>query len=796
MRRRNGTGPARKIMKAAGLAAAVLAAVAAVIVLAAAPAAGKDGASPLPQWSGDRTVPPHVFPLRDENNRLIVPGETNPLPYSARYTCGPCHDYDTVKSGWHFNAAAAPSGGRPGEPWFWVDAKTGTAWPLSYRRWPGTWDPRALGLTGWDFTNLFGRHMPGGGVAEPSADEAGDPASRWNVSGAAEVNCLACHNASGRQDPSEWAKQMGRQNYRWAATAAAGLGEVGGMASRLRDTWDVFDGPNPDDHEWAVVPTVKYDPARFDSKHRAFLDIGAKPDSARCLACHSVSPSAAERWSTESDVHMTSGLACVDCHRNGLTHDIVRGYPAEASESGVRDAAGFTCRGCHLGEDAEGRKTVVPGRLGAPVPKHTGLPLAHFRKLACTVCHAGPSPEAGPTRVRTARANRLGIHGAAQWWTDAPAIVEPVYTRDADGFLTPSRLAWPAGWVRIEGKTVTPVRPETVAAATSGIFDGEDRAARLLTAISLALGEDEIAVLLGGGFVFEVNADGGLDARPAPADAPRSGFGISKAGTVRALLPEFDPAAEDKDPEIEPRIQQVLQSVAAQVTPLPGQPVFVARKTLYRMTDGSLEAAPLPAGVAEDGRWGWVRDGGFAPAMPEADLRALTAKAGREETLTEEQVALGLKALAADAAASGGGRAAEFGYVSGGRLFRLGADGTLDARDDPAAAPVTWPMAHDVRPAQQSLGVHGCGDCHSAGSKFFFAEVRGAGPLLTSRAESRPAHRFMKLTGIFQRLFGLTFTVRPMLKIVLIACAALLGSLILLAFLAALGRVSGLLEKR
>ncbi|MCX6569247.1 MAG: hypothetical protein NT147_09395, partial [Candidatus Aminicenantes bacterium] len=215
-------------------------------------------------WDGNRTTPVHLIPLRDENDEPIIPTETDPLPFSTRFTCGPCHDYKTIQGGWHFGAMTATKNGRPGEPWIRFDPKTGTVLPLSYRKWAGTFDPGALGLTAWDFTLLFGRHIPGGGPAEPSDGEVlVDPASRWNVSGKAEVNCLACHNRSGRQDPSEWAKQVLRENLRWAATAAGGVGEVGGMASRLKGTWDVFDGPNLDDHEWAVVPSVKYRTADF-----------------------------------------------------------------------------------------------------------------------------------------------------------------------------------------------------------------------------------------------------------------------------------------------------------------------------------------------------------------------------------------------------------------------------------------------------------------------------------------------------------------------------------------------------
>ncbi|MCK7522320.1 MAG: hypothetical protein MZV64_33890 [Ignavibacteriales bacterium] len=53
----------------------------------------------------------------------------------------------------------------------------------------------------------------------------------------------------------------------------------------------------------------------------------------------------------------------------------------------------------------------------------------------------------------------------------------------------------------------------------------------------------------------------------------------------------------------------------------------------------------------------------------------------------------------------------------------------------------------------------------------------------------------MGLGGLFQRVFGLSFIVRPVFKIVLAVCAAVVGSLLFLAALLALGRVAGFLEK-
>lgn len=809
-------------MRRFGTAAGVLAILGTAMVLtfaatrpatavAAAQEQGDVQTKPLP-WGGDRTLPVHLLPLRDENNEPIIPTETNPMPFSARWTCGPCHDYRTVAGGWHFQGPGAETGGRPGEPWVWVDRVTGTALPLSYRKWKGTWTPEAVGLDTWQFTTLFGRHMTGGGTGEPGAprpdkrsiggageppDAETEPGSRWNVSGTLEANCLACHNASRRQDASEWAKQVMRENFRWAATAAAGLGEVGGMASRLKETWDVYDGPNPDDHEWAVVPEVKYKRSEFDGKHRVFFDLNHQADDARCLACHSVTPASAEKYATDRDVHAAAGLKCADCHRNGLDHRILRGYEGEAKEKGNPTAASFTCRGCHLGEDDKGEK-VVPGRLGAPLPAHKGIPLVHFNHLSCTVCHSGPTPARTPQRVRTSRANRLGIHGAAQWWTDEPGVVEPVFTRGTDDRIAPHRLLWPAFWGRIAGEEIVPLKPAEVEGAAGDILKVETRLATLLGALGLALDEDETAVLSAGGKILEVNVDAGLDATDAVATqgadkAARDPFwGVRKNGMVTAFFRDFDPAADDRDPAFEERIRKTLESLAA-LPVRPGDPAVVVRKSLYRLNEGVMEAGEAPEGAMAGP--GWLKDGKLEPLASAFDLRTISATAGREETLTEEQVAAVLGALTALPAPEGKERPA-YGYVSGGRLFRLDGEGKLVAGKHASAEPVTWPMAHNIRPAQQALGWNGCGDCHSANSDFFFGGVTGRGPLLTGRVDKRSSIGLMRLGSVHQRLFGLTFVVRPALKLVLAACGFILGALLLLAFLSFLGRWSGMAERR
>jgi len=749
------------------------------------------------RWGGSRVSPVHKIPLKDEMDQPIVPTGTNPLPFSARFTCAPCHDYDTIKGGWHFNAAAGGPAGRAGEPWIWLDERTGTQIPLSYRTWPGLFKPQDLGLTGWEFTQLFARHLPGGGPAEPAADEQA-PESRWTVSGRLEINCLGCHNASPKQDFSEWARQVLRENFRWAATAASGLGEVIGMASRLKGTWDLFDGPNPDDSEWAVAPAVKYDRTLFDSKHKALLSLPTKPPDSNCLACHSAAPKGMAKRDFEDDVHTAAGLPCVDCHRNDVGHGMVRGYEGEGRDNPAASGGDFTCRGCHLGGEAgDKKKDAVPGRLGAPRPVHKGLPVVHFDRLACTVCHTGPMPAKTTVGVRTAKANRLGIFGVADWSTDLPAIQEPIYVRGEDKKLVPRRIMWPAYWASRDGEALKPVQPTEVAAAAGDILFPENQAVAVLNALA---GVPEIGgtpVLALDGRAFEVNPDAGLS-RVAEAPATEGSltpqWAVLKDGVLVPLAAEFDPADAEASIEPETRIQNVLAALAA-MPGAPGQPAWAYKNIIYKLVDGAFDKTEVKDPPAASHVLFWIKDQARVPLLAEPKARAIAALNGTEQTLTEAQVEAVLRALANRAKASPGSQG-EYVYIASGRLFRIGEKGVLTAENHVAADPVTWPFAHNVRPARQALGVDGCTDCHSVGSDFFFAKTTPSGPLLTDRAKTRSAVSFMGMTQPFHRLFGLTFLGRPYFKIALAVAAVVIAAILAVLFLTLIGRAAGLIEKR
>ena len=70
------------------------------------------------QFDGSRTTPVHRIPLTAEDGQNITDTIPNTMPFSARMTCGACHDYEKIHGGSHFKGAGE---GRATEPWVVVD---------------------------------------------------------------------------------------------------------------------------------------------------------------------------------------------------------------------------------------------------------------------------------------------------------------------------------------------------------------------------------------------------------------------------------------------------------------------------------------------------------------------------------------------------------------------------------------------------------------------------------------------------------------------------------------------------
>lgn len=572
---------------------------------------------------GSRAIPVHVIKLIDQDSSVIWLDETPLLPFSTEKTCGACHDYKTVRKGWHFNAGdSGIASGRPGQPWIYSDPYSASQIPISLREWPGTFKPSEIGMTNFDFIAHFGRQMPGGSVGDNEDAQALEMLWRWNVSGLHEINCLGCHEAERNYDPAEYAAQMNRQNFRWAATAATGFADVQGSARNMPDNYDIYAGSTTLPSR-AIEPTVTYDNERFNSKSEIFFDITRDIPDERCYFCHStktINPKHPEKWQHDEDVHLEAGLKCVDCHRNGLDHNIVRGYPEESDNL---NRASLTCEGCHLGFGNEAAG--FAGRLGAPEPLHEGIPPVHFEKMSCTTCHSGSWPAAEIIQVKTSMAHGLGLHKTNKNDRALPHIYSPVFVMNEQGIIEPNNLLWPSYWAKIDSNSIKPLSLEQFAAI------------------------------------------------------------------ARPVIAHLDSLGSGDWPQI-------------------------ADTTLIKVLD-SLQ-------------------------ITDSNTR--------------------------------------FGYVSSGRIYYLDEQKNLKQKDRADLKPYTWPIAHDVRPASQSLGINGCSDCHSNSSPFYFADISMDTPLKNAGFKSVAMTEMMNKNSIESHVFSFSFLFRPWLKYLMFLCSFVLISVVIL----------------
>jgi len=372
----------------------------AFLLLPAVTGAAEGGAVPR------RNRPPGVCPpfhLRDEDGHLIDPvhGTNADRPYSPKQTCGRCHDYETITQGFHFTMGKgeAPTG----------DQAARCQWALTPGVYGGTWcspaplyrylspkrndSPAAMDMTSFTFlTAGCGTCHPGGGSAEYDRDgkrydrRMADPASglsaggengfdgdyygaRWSETGVLEADCLLCHLP--QYDVAERRRQIGLMNFRWAATAGAGLADVSGSVEKGDSV------------------RVAYDKAKFNADGTLSPHIVREPRNETCLACHA-KPGWKKRGANfrpRTDVHLRAGLKCVDCHPAGSAaddpringyeqHQMAKGDDPGGHVRGDLDDTMPTCADCH-----------ATGRLGAPVATHPWLPPLHLERLACQVCH-------------------------------------------------------------------------------------------------------------------------------------------------------------------------------------------------------------------------------------------------------------------------------------------------------------------------------------------------------------------------------------------------------------------------
>jgi len=563
---------------------------------------------------GSRSTPIHIIRLIDQDSSSIFPDEKPLMPVSTQYTCNPCHQYETINEGWHFNAGDnTKTDGRKGHPWIFFDSYSATQLPVSIREWEGTFKPEELKFSDLKLLSTFGRHLAGNKRFETDSLHALENYWRWQVSGTMEVNCMVCHDTEQGYDHAEFAAQMQRQNFRWAATAPLVYAEVQGSAVQLPDNYDIYQGVVPDDPR-KIPPTVSYDADRFNHKNNVLMQITRKIKTDNCYFCHSVKtvdPDRSERWHFDEDVHLKAGLVCVDCHRHGLDHNMVRGYEGEAEDYENPSVASLSCKGCHIGSDTGDQSE--KGRLGAPYPAHNGLPPVHFEKMSCTSCHSGTWPADKAFGMKTSMAHGLGMHTVNRSDETLPHLQGPVFYREENDQITPGYIMWPSFWGDDTGAGVKPV-------------------------------------------AIEENIQ-----------------------TFRDLIGHIDSLRTGNWPMLS---DSVLTTILDSIKVL---------------------------GIAEN------------PV-----------------------------------------------YVSGGYEYKVNTGGILVRSESSDGDPYLWPMAHDVRPASQSLGINGCSDCHNASSELYYGDVYRNTAVLSSAGETLSMYNFMEVNPVAAWIFSFSFLFRPVLKIVIL----------------------------
>jgi hypothetical protein len=419
---------------------------------------------------GNRSIPVHLIPLIDEDSSVVRIGDQPMLPFSTKNTCGKCHDYNKVRTGWHFTAGdSGNSAGRPGHPWIIADQGSATQIPVSLHDWPGALKPEEVGINALEYLQLFGRHMPGGSVGDNESLRSLDNAFRWRVSGNMEINCLSCHDAEFSHDQAAQAANTAKQNLRWISAASSGFANVYGSARDMPDNYDIYWGSAPDVAK-KTPPHVIYDLTRFNQKNEIYFDLDRKVPDRNCYFCHSsktLRSDKQERWMSEVDVHLKAGMKCVDCHRNGLNHDMVRGYEGELldrSDPTAKIKDEFSCAGCHL----------ESGRLGAPKPVHAGLPPVHFEKLSCTTCHSGVLSQGEAPLIKTSQGHGLGVHGINKSDSTLPHILSNIMIRNDDEKIRPHNMIWPSYWGMQDSSGITPVSVKHIRDYTSPFIVNDD----------------------------------------------------------------------------------------------------------------------------------------------------------------------------------------------------------------------------------------------------------------------------------------------------------------------------------
>jgi len=389
--------------------------------------------------------------LKNEQGQRITPTRNSADAYSPRRTCGTCHGYMTITSGPHFQQGfdEMRDGYDPKRPWVLSPGNFGKGGE------PGSFtervaakknaDARDMGLSTYDWIAAGAREAaavlsagnlhPGGGPMEYGRKADGsrdlsqnlirgerekaqpldgdytsrhtpDGKSRFRESGVVEGDCLMCHLKGYRLDRRN--DQLALRNYRWAATAGAGLGEIKGAVFTPARAGAPSDDGTPAKGEWNLSrrPVVRYawrNGKLFtpEGKFRGSALISRSVETDNCTQCHRQmdGQKSGTLYLPAGDLHLKAGLRCTDCHTlagrtqaERLRHRIGKGWSPTATARNDLDGAGMkTCAGCHLEDRYRPTRPGMPKEAKNPDNIHRALfhkATFHFYLLHCTSCHA------------------------------------------------------------------------------------------------------------------------------------------------------------------------------------------------------------------------------------------------------------------------------------------------------------------------------------------------------------------------------------------------------------------------
>ena len=388
--------------------------------------------------------------LKNDQGQRITPTRNSADAYSPHRTCGTCHGYMTITSGSHFQQGfdEMKDGYDPKRPWVLSPGIFGRGGA------PGTFteraaakrntDARNMGLSTYDWVAAgakgqavvlsSGNLHPGGGPLEYGRKADGrrdltknliqgehqkpdpldgdyssrytpDGKSHFRESGVVEGDCLLCHLKEYRLDRRN--DQLARRNYRWAATAGAGLGEVKGAVftpARLDAAHQSETSPKG---EWNFVrrPVVQYaweNRALFtpQGKFKGSSLINKSVETDNCAQCHRLmdGQKSGTFYLPSGDVHLKAGFRCTDCHTlagktqaQRLRHQIGKGWSATGGARKDLNGAGMkTCAGCHLEGQYKPTRAGMPKEAKNPDNIHRSLfnkAVFHFYLIECATCH-------------------------------------------------------------------------------------------------------------------------------------------------------------------------------------------------------------------------------------------------------------------------------------------------------------------------------------------------------------------------------------------------------------------------